>query len=306
MINILSKKDFFRVHWGIIFPIVIFSIISLPSCVTTSQEELTNINDQIIALNRRVTKLQEGMDTKVDGDVDSRLKPIRHRQAEVGTEIDDLRKEIEILSGRIEETEHIVRRVVERDLGEQDAMQASMVQLSEKMTELERVVNYQHKYLGLEPLPAQKALQQDKGAVKQKEARLKPTSAPKAPKSKELDVYDQSLAFFKQEEYEAAMEGFRSFLKTYPKSNRADNAQFWIGECYMALKHYEQSILAYQQVIKKYPKGNKVPNAMLRQAKAFSMLGDKISTKLLLKRVVKNYPKSSEAQIARKRLKALE
>ncbi len=45
---------------------------------------------------------------------------------------------------------------------------------------------------------------------------------------------------------------------------------------------------------------------MLRQAKAFSMLGDKISTKLLLKRVVKNYPKSSEAQIARKRLKALE
>ena len=91
----------------------------------------------------------------------------------------------------------------------------------------------------------------------------------------------------------------------YPKSDLADNAQFWIGECHMSLEQYEQAILAYQEVIKKHPKGNKVPNAMLRQAVAFAEIKDKTSAKLLLKKVIKEYPNSSEAQIARAKLKTL-
>ncbi|MDY7035628.1 MAG: tol-pal system protein YbgF, partial [Thermodesulfobacteriota bacterium] len=124
-------------------------------------------------------------------------------------------------------------------------------------------------------------------------------------KSRELDLYDISLASLKKEKYEEAMNGFQNFLKKYPKSDRADNAQFWIGECYMALKEYEQAILAYQNVIKKYPKGNKVPNAMLRQAAAFLEIKDKTSYRLLLKKLIKKYPKSNEAKIAKKRLKTI-
>jgi tol-pal system protein YbgF len=84
----------------------------------------------------------------------------------------------------------------------------------------------------------------------------------------------------------------------------ADNAQFWVGESFMALNQYEQAILAYQKVIKNYPKGNKVPNAMLRQALAFHEIKDDISAKLLLRKVVKNYPDTSEAKIAEAKLKS--
>ena len=100
-------------------------------------------------------------------------------------------------------------------------------------------------------------------------------------------------------------------MKSYPNSDRGDNAQFWIGECYMALKQYEQAILAYDKVVKNYPKGNKVANAMLREAMAFLELKDqksglpkpdKTSATLLLKMIIKNYPNSSEADIAKKKL----
>ena len=99
--------------------------------------------------------------------------------------------------------------------------------------------------------------------------------------------------------------GFEALIKKYPDSDRADNAQFWIGECYMGIKKYEKAILAYQEVIKKYPKGNKLPSAMLRQAIAFLEIKDKTSTRLLLKKIINKYPDSSEAQIAKKKLEAL-
>lgn len=301
MKNILSKKEFSKMRWFIVFYIFIFSILAFSSCVT--QEEYRRTSDEIISLNRRINKLEETIDAKLGGDIESRLRPVQSKQAEAGAEMDEMRKEIQILSGRVEESDHIVKRVVERDLSEQDAMQASLVLLSQKMTELEAMVKYQHEYLGLEPLAAQKAL--EKGAVEKKETGLKPPGIVKEPKSKELGLYDRSLVLFKEGRYEDAKEGFKRFLKTYPKSDRADNAQFWIGECLMSLKQYEQAILAYQEVIKKYPKGNKVPNAMLRQATAFSMINDKISTRLLLKKVIQKYPKSNEAKIARKQLKTL-
>ncbi len=300
-ISILSEKGPSKMKWLMGFYIIIFSFLTLSSCVTL--DEFRRTNDEIIALNRRVNKLQETIDAKLGGDLESRLKPVQVKQAEAGAEMDELRKEVHILSGRVEESEHIVKRVVERDLSEQDAMQASLVLLSQKVTELEATVKYQQEYLGLDPLAPQRAL--EKGAVDRKKTVLKPTGAVKEPKSKELELYDSSLVAFKEERYEDAKEDFKRFLKTYPKSDRADNAQFWIGECLMALKQYEQAILAYQEVIKKYPKGNKVPNAMLRQATAFSMIDDKISTRLLLKKVVQKYPKSNEAKIARKRLKTL-
>jgi tol-pal system protein YbgF len=121
----------------------------------------------------------------------------------------------------------------------------------------------------------------------------------------EIELYDSALAAFRGERYEQAMEGFREFLGTYPESDRADNAQFWIGECFMSLKQYEQAILAYQKVIKNYPQGNKVANAMLRQAIAFLELKDKTSAKLLMKRIITTYPNSSEADIAEKKLETI-
>ena len=146
-----------------------------------------------------------------------------------------------------------------------------------------------HDYLGLRA--------KDEGEI--------PKGPSKDSASGEKRFYDLAYAHYRAGKYDLALSGFNNFLSRYPDSKLADNAQFWIGECFMGLKAYEKAILAYQDVIKKFPKGNKVPNALLRQAGAFLEIRDKTSSRLLLKKIIEKYPNSSEAKTARKKLKTL-
>lgn len=273
--------------------VIIFAGFTLSSCVSNS--ELAYINDQINDINRRIKNIQK----TIDKELDTKLNPIRSNQAELGAEMEGLKTEVRRLSGRVEDNDKIISRAVERDLSEQDNLKSSVTTLSEKVKELETVVLHQQEYLGLELL---------KPKVAQIEGGDAATGEIKVPIPVEIDedgLYDQALIAFKEGKLENAMEGFGAFLAQYPKSDRADNAQFWIGECYSTLRQYRKAILAYDKVIKKYPKGNKVPAAMLKQALAFLEIKDKTSTKLILKGIIKKYPKSNEAQIARNKIKNL-
>ena len=114
-------------------------------------------------------------------------------------------------------------------------------------------------------------------------------------------AYDQ----FTKGNVEGAKAGFKRFLEGYPKSKYAENAHYWLGECYFAEKKYEEAILEFDEVIKKYPKGNKVPDALFRQGMAFLEMKDTINAKLILREVVKRFPRSDQANRARKELKNL-
>jgi tol-pal system protein YbgF len=110
---------------------------------------------------------------------------------------------------------------------------------------------------------------------------------------------------FDQGDADTAKKKFKELIERYPKSERADNAQFWIGEIYYREKWYEKAILEYQKVIENYPKGNKVPASLLKQGLAFKNLGDKANARLILEELIRKYPKTSEAKIARDKLKNL-
>lgn len=279
---------------------IVFPIITVSSCVY--DKEFTYLNDQIVVLNDRVTKIQESLER----DLDSELNSIHSRQAEVGVEIDQIKQELEGLSARVEDNEQIIKRSVERDLDEQDAMRSDLTELTQKVAALEISVRRQDEHLGLKPMVPQEDQGEVSGGIEREGTASVRPEILEEQKSKELELYDTSLASFRERRFEEAIEGFKAFLERYPKSDRADNAYFWVGECYLGLKQYEQAILAYQEVIEKYPEGNKVPSAMLKQATAFLEIKDQISSRLLLKKIVDKYPESDEAKTARKKIEALE
>jgi len=263
-----------------------------PSCVT-SQEDILYLNDQIVALNKRVGQIEDSIGTKLSSKLDSSLESIRNNQAELVAENDQVKSEIQGLSGRVEESEHLLKRAIERDTTEQDALKASIDDLTQRLPKVEAsVVQFQERLAsgGLTKVPGKKITGRQSAPVEK-------------PLSSESEIYDLALSAFKAQEYGEAIVRFKRFLEKHGKSDLADNAQFWIGECYMSLQQYEQAILAFQQVIKKYPKGNKVANAMLRQAFAFYEIKDRISSRLLLKKIIKKYPGSSEAKTAEAKLK---
>jgi len=279
--------------------LALFPLLLLSACIT-SQKDILYLNDQIISLNDRMAKLeksQQDLNAKLpdEPNVQKSLESIRLLQAETGDQMDKIRLEMQNLLGRVQENSALVNRAVERDTTEQDAMKASLADLNERLAYLETSMERVYKHLKLKPPKGPESIRKDQEEVIEEKT-----------VSEEKQLYDRNLDFYRQGKYADAISGFNDFLKKYPNSELADNAQFWIGGSFMALKEYKQAILAYQKVIEQYPKGNKVPGAMLLQATAFAELQDNTSATLLLKKILREYPDSSEAKIAESKLKRLQ
>lgn len=119
------------------------------------------------------------------------------------------------------------------------------------------------------------------------------------------EKYREAFATMRRGKPSEAVPQFREFLRKNPKSDFADDAQFYIGECYYSTKDYNRAILEFNEVLLKYPKGEKVPPALLRQANAFAELGDKVDARLILQKLVGEYPKSEEAARAKQLLEQM-
>lgn len=277
------------------FPVFFVCLFTFVSCA--SRQDIRLLNSRVSSIERRVgADLSRKMDTN--------LQFVRKQQAKIVAEIEHLKESIQNLTGATEDNRHLIAKLIE---------DSNVDDIKLRIDRLETEVKQIQDYLRLEPSELhvqEKSLSdsKDQDAKGHSPARNKHEVRKNNGKRQvltEKELYQSNLNLFNEGKYKAAIDGFRAFIKRYPRSDLADNAQFWIGECYMGLKQYERAILAYQDVIKKYPKGNKVSNAMLRQAFAFDAIGDKISAKLILKRIVKLYPKSAEARIARLKLKKM-
>ena len=105
-------------------------------------------------------------------------------------------------------------------------------------------------------------------AKAQPEPRKEPEKPGKKPVPAPEEAYNRASDLYKKGDIAGAKGGFKRFLEVYPKSKLAENAHYWLGECYFSEKKYDEAILEFDEVIKNYPKGNKVPDALFRQGMA--------------------------------------
>ncbi len=122
--------------------------------------------------------------------------------------------------------------------------------------------------------------------------------------SEAQDDYKLALRALREQQYDKAIQQFRTFQRKYPNSEMDDDAQYWIGESYFAQKDYNRAILEFNDVLK-YRRGDRVPAALLRQAQAFLEIGDKTDARLILQKLVNDHPNSEQAREARDRLQTL-
>ena len=118
----------------------------------------------------------------------------------------------------------------------------------------------------------------------------------------ETDNYQKGLDHVQNGEFLSGVASFKAFLKSYPKSELSDNAQYWIAECYYAMKDHAKAIKEFQLVVDKYPRSDKVSGAILKQGFSFAELGMPEEAKAFLTKVIKDYPSSQEAVYAREKI----
>lgn len=107
--------------------------------------------------------------------------------------------------------------------------------------------------------------------------------------------YERVLALFRDGDLEGARRGFTAFIASYPNSDLAPNARYWLGEAYYGAKDFRRAIDAYDKVELDYPRSEKVPAAMLKKGYAYLALKDKKRASSTFKQVVTLYPRSPEA-----------
>ena len=126
------------------------------------------------------------------------------------------------------------------------------------------------------------------------------------PSTAEREAYQKAFDLLRGGRYDAAITGFRQFLKDYPKSGYAGNAQYWLGEAYYVSKDYPAAATEFQKVISGYPDSSKVGDARLKLGFTYYELGDWQKSRDALTAVVKNHPGTTVARLADQRLKRLQ
>jgi tol-pal system protein YbgF len=121
----------------------------------------------------------------------------------------------------------------------------------------------------------------------------------------EQQNYEAAMALFKGGDYKAAATALGNFVRSYPASGYAANAQYWLGNAYYAQRDYKNAINAQEAVVANYRDSAKAPDAMLNIATSYTELKDKKAARKALQDLIKAYPDSSAAAAAKDRLAAL-
>jgi tol-pal system protein YbgF len=134
-----------------------------------------------------------------------------------------------------------------------------------------------------------------------------PGGAPAAPgPAPSADVlYSNGLRDFTGGKYDLARQEFLDYLRYYPSTDLASNAQFYLGEIYYTQKQYKEAIGEYDKVITYYPKSFKLATAHFKKGMALQELGQKASAIREYREVVQRFPGTDEERRARAKLREL-
>lgn len=102
--------------------------------------------------------------------------------------------------------------------------------------------------------------------------------------------------------YDLAISEFRQYVETYPTSEMADNAQYWIGEALFSKRRFNEAIAEFDKVSTLFPKGDKIPAARFKKGMALLELDQGEAARAEFTALVRLYPRSNEAALARQQL----
>ncbi|MEI6669980.1 MAG: tol-pal system protein YbgF [Acidobacteriota bacterium] len=132
-----------------------------------------------------------------------------------------------------------------------------------------------------------------------------PTSPLNNPGVSPQRLFESARADYYAGQWSLAIQGFETYIKTFPKSDLADDAQYYIGETYYSSGRFREAVAAYERVISNYPASNTMPDTYYKRGLALNSLGQVPQARESFDFVVKNYPDSDAGRLAKQALDRL-
>ncbi|MFQ5792114.1 MAG: tol-pal system protein YbgF, partial [Acidobacteriota bacterium] len=243
--------------------------------------ELRQIQAQISQLQETQSDLEQRLHRLVT-ELGDEQASLRKAVVDTQTTLDNIQESISIVSSRLDETNGRLGNIRREMAGLKAQQQPILV-----------------------PAPRTEGSEEDgpsTGAPKP-DSPLPPPAVAVLPGPVEL--YQQAYTDYTHKRYALAISGFQEVYTSHPDSDLADNAHFWIGECYLAQRQYEQALKAYETLERSYPESNKMSDAKYKKALALRALGRRAEAMQVLELVLEQYPKTPVARAARQMLAEL-
>ena len=129
--------------------------------------------------------------------------------------------------------------------------------------------------------------------------------APAALGASPEQFWNMAMADFYGGDYDIAVSGFTTYLSQFPKSERAHEAQFYIGQSYYNAGKYEEAADAYQTAIRTYPTSDLLPDAYYKLGESYRAMKQVERAREAYRVVIKNFPDTVSATSAQQRLDEL-
>ena len=118
-------------------------------------------------------------------------------------------------------------------------------------------------------------------------------------------MYDQAWADYTTGQWALAVQGFEAYISTFPRSELADDAQFYIGQTHYADGRYREAASAFEGVVMNYPDGDAVAEALYKRGLALDRLGESELARQAFEQVVRNHPDHNMSNLAQQALDRL-
>ncbi len=125
------------------------------------------------------------------------------------------------------------------------------------------------------------------------------------PAADDVRAYRAAYRAWRSRDLPACIDQFRQFLQNYPDSAYADDATYWMADCYFKDGDFKTAILRFDAVVVRYPTGNKAADALYREGEALLRLGRGRVAGRAFERVLREYPDSARAPEAQRQLDLL-
>ena len=116
-------------------------------------------------------------------------------------------------------------------------------------------------------------------------------------------AYEAAFNDYTGGQYDLAIAGFEFYIKSFPTSPRADDAQLNIGNSYFAQGNFKEAVTAIQKVISDYPQSDSVPQAYYKLGQSYEALKQVDLARRAYETLLKDYPNDmTYSLLARQRL----
>ncbi len=118
-------------------------------------------------------------------------------------------------------------------------------------------------------------------------------------------LYDNAMRDRSSGNLDLALQEFSQFLQFFPATDRAPNAQFYIGMIYYDQGDMNNALKAFDLVLEKFPDNSKTPDALYMKGQALVKMGQRTAAAKEFRAILERHPRSDVAEKARDQLKKL-